>query len=48
MTSYLSFIAGIIITIGLLAADIAIDGCAEWIGKGVQICKQETPNDRSD
>jgi hypothetical protein len=41
MRVLLPFIAGIAFAISALVADIELDDCAQWIGRAVQICKQE-------
>ena len=41
MRVLLPFIAGIGVAISALVADIELDGCAQWSGRAVQICKQE-------
>lgn len=45
MSELLCFFVGMLFVIFLLGVDLEDDGCADWIGKEIQICKQENPND---
>lgn len=45
MSELVCFCAGMLFAIFLLGTDLEDDGCADWIGEEIQICKQENTND---